>query len=259
MGIRFSAVMLLMVILVSCQEKKSTEEKVSQLPRIINKEVLISFDNCSTDSISCTYVRIEYPYFSDSTETYLNDLISQKLTEAATQFFREEAINNSFEYMANMFIDDYISFHVDFPDYRIGWYVNILSEITYESDDVLSFHVDSESYTGGAHPNSGSSFFVFDKKSKKELAMADLISDTIQFKILLEREFRKQKDIGEGLKLADGGFYLDDGDFLLNNNIGLTDNSVIVHFNPYEIAPYSLGSTTLELDKKELGQLLLMK
>lgn len=256
MGIRFSIVLLLIVVMVSCQENKSTEETDSKLPRIINKEVLVSFDNCFTDSVSCTYVRIEYPHFSDSTEANLNNLISQKLTEAATQFFREEAINNTFEYMANMFIDDYISFRVDFPDYQIGWYVNIFSEITYESDDVLSFHVDSESFTGGAHPNSGSSFFVFDKKSKKELRTADLISDTTQFKILLEQEFRKQKDMAESQKLADEGFYLNDGDFLLNNNIGLTDNSVIVHFNPYEIAPYSLGATTLEIEKKELGQLL---
>ena len=99
---------------------------------------------------------------------------------------------------------------------------------------------------------------MFDKESKKELALADLISDTIQFKILLEQEFREQKGIGENLILADEGFYINDGDFLLNNNIGLTDYSVIVHFNPYEIAPYSLGATTLELNKKELGQLLLM-
>jgi hypothetical protein len=55
---------------------------------------------------------------------------------------------------------------------------------------------------------------------------------------------------------AEAGYYINDGDFILNDNIGLTDEYVIVHFNPYEIAPYSLGPTTIELNRGQVRPIM---
>jgi len=219
-------------------------------------EIAVSYDNCVADSINCTHVHIEYPEFSDSTKTQLNEIISSKLKIIASSYFREEASHSTFEHIAQSFIRDYETFKIDFPEYQFGWYVKLFSEITYESEKLISFKIESESFTGGAHPNSSSALFIIDKSSSKELSTFDIISDTMTFKNLLETEFRKVKGMSQGQSFADKGFYLNDGDFLLNNNIGLTDHSVVVHFNPYEIAPYSLGVTTLELDKSTLRNLL---
>ena len=52
---------------------------------------------------------------------------------------------------------------------------------------------------------------------------------------------------------------MDDGNFVLNDNIGMTEDKVIVHYNPYEIAPYAQGPTTIELDKNALGDILKLK
>jgi hypothetical protein len=60
----------------------------------------------------------------------------------------------------------------------------------------------------------------------------------------------------EGQSFADAGFYINDGDFVLNDNIGITEDAVIVHFNAYEIAPYSLGPTTIELKREKIGKIL---
>ena len=92
--------------------------------------------------------------------------------------------------------------------------------------------------------------------SLKELTTSDIISDTTKLKQILEKEFRSEKGMGEDQTFADVGFYINDGDFLLNDNIAITEESIIVQFNPYEIAPYSEGSTTLIIDKDKLDGLL---
>jgi len=251
---RFQIVSLFLIIIISCQEKKSNQQQ--EIPEIEIKDVIMSYENCSTDSINCTYVHIEYPEFSDSAKFNLNEIISVKLKDAASYYFREENIEGTIEHIAQSFIRDFEAFKMDFPKYQFGWYVKIYSEIIYESDRLISFRIDSESFTGGAHPNSSTGLFVVDKQTENKLSTLDLISDTTRFKKLLEEEFRKIKGMSNEQSFADRGFYINDGDFLLTDNIGLTDESVIVHFNPYEIAPYSEGATTLELNRDFIEDLL---
>ena len=246
-------------LLISCEEKKTNEGQSQSLPRVLIKEIFISFDNCDQDSTTCTYVFIGYPEFSDTTMSDFNNIISTKLRVTASRYFREESITGTFEHIAQSFIKDYMGFKIDFPEYQIGWYVKVFSEITYESEDIFSFRIDSESYTGGAHPNSNTEFYVIEKASKKELSTADIISDTSQFKNLLEQEFRRIKGMSGEQSFADRGYYINDGDFLLNNNIGISDTKVMVHFNPYEIAPYSEGATTIEMSKNDLKSVLKIK
>jgi len=246
----------LSVILSSCEEKNTAEQQSILLPPIQINEVLISYDNCHQDSSTCTYVFLEYPEFSDSTKSDLNEVISGKLRVTASNYFREEAIDGTFEHIAQSFIKDYQSFKIDFPEYQIGWYVKVFAEITYESEGIFSFRIDSESFTGGAHPNSSTSFYVIDKQTKKELSTSAIISDTSKFKNLLEAEFRRIKGMRGDQSFADRGFYIDEGDFLLNNNIGISDTKIMVHFNPYEIAPYAEGATTIEMNKSELKDIL---
>lgn len=226
------------------------------MPRIIINEILLSYEDCHPDSSNCTYVHLEYPEYSDSAKTLLNQVIAEKMKTIASDYFHEEAIDGTFEHIAQSFIRDYETFKIDFPGYMFGWYVEIFAEIIYESEMLISLRIDSESFTGGAHPNSSTNLFVIDLNSFKELTTSDIIADTTKFKKILEQEFRKVKEMREDQSFADVGFYINDGDFLLNDNIGITDQGIIVHFNPYEIAPYSEGATTLEIHKNKLSGLL---
>jgi len=247
---------LLIATIVSCKENKSEEKITQPLPRIVFEEVLISSDNCHPDSSNCTYVNIEYPQYSDSTKSKLNQTIIAKLKKVAADYFPEETIDGTFEYIAESFIRDFENFRVEFPKYQFGWYVKIYADIIYESEKLISLKIDGEAFTGGAHPNSSTSLFMIDLNTYKELTTTDIISDTTRFKQILEQEFRNLKGMNENETLADVGYYINDGDFLLNDNIAITDNSVIVQFNPYEIAPYSAGATTIEIDKSKLTGIL---
>lgn len=254
MNTRFFIYTILLGLIISCDQRKPSQQ--SAIPGIIMNNVLVSYNDCLPDSINCTYVHIAYPEFSDSAKARLNEIISNKIKIIASNYFRDEITHGTFEYIAQSFIEDYNTFKIDFPDYQFGWYVILASEITYESDHLFSFRIDSESFTGGAHPNSSTEFFVIDTRSGHSLSTKDIISDTSRFKEVLEEEFRKEKGMNQQQSFADRGFYINDGDFLLNDNIGLTDTSILIHFNPYEIAPYSEGATTLEISKESIGKLL---
>ncbi len=238
--------------------KKTTEqaEVAVPVPPVVHKEISVSSQNCNPDSINCTYVRIEFPEFTDSTKSALNGQIEQKIKAIVSGYFREETISGTLEHIAQEFIYDYEAFLVDFPTYQFGWYITTNADIIYQSPGIVSMRIYSETFTGGAHPNSNTSYYVFDAKSGRELATTDILSDTTNFKQIVESEFRKAKGLDKDQSLADAGYWLDDGNFLLPKNIGLTEDSVIVHFNPYEIAPYATGTTTLKINRKELDGIL---
>ena len=249
---------LLALLAISCDENKKADA-VAVIPDIIVKEVLSTSQDCVPDSLSCTYVRIEYPVFTDSSKSQLNEVISTQLKSISANFIRIDATNNTFEHMAQSFIQDFEAFRLDFPTYQLGWHVNMKAEIIYESEHIVSFRIDAESFTGGAHPNSSTNYFVLDSKTNRILKTADIIGDTTKFKQLLETAFRQSKGMEENQSYADLGFFISDDEFLLSDNIGITENEVVVHFNSYEIAPYSEGATTIELKKETLGELLKVK
>ena len=80
----------LWLIILGCEEKK-VEEK-AEVPPISIEEVLVSDNNCSTDSISCTYAHVTYPVFSDSSKSVLNEQIVSELVAAGSSYFNEETI-----------------------------------------------------------------------------------------------------------------------------------------------------------------------
>ncbi|NJN26030.1 MAG: DUF3298 and DUF4163 domain-containing protein [Cyclobacteriaceae bacterium] len=250
--------LILALGLQACLDNKTPDSKDEQ-PELIQKEILATWQDCLSDSSNCTYVRIEYPVYSDSGKADLNRLIASKIKSVGMDFFREEAADGSLEHMAQSFIKDFETFKIDFPTYQLGWYVEMKAEITYESEKVVSFRIDAESFTGGAHPNTIADFFVVDLQRNKVLTTSEIIADTSRFKQLLEISFRKQKGMNEDESYADIGYFINDEEFLLSDNIGLTESGVIVHFNPYEIAPYSEGATTIEVPEEKLEGMLKVK
>ncbi len=259
MIIRTFIVILFIGFIFSCREKQTANVPLQNQPSVMVKEVLVSSQNCIPDSSKCSYVRIKYPEFSKMSKSELNHVIVEKVKVVASDYFNENTPEVTLEQIAESFIKDFEEFKADNQDYEFGWYLELLAEVIHESEQVVSLRIYNESFTGGAHANSSTVYSVIDLKSMKELSLTEIISDTVKFKELLESEFRKVKGLGENQSFADIGYFIDDEDFILNSNIGLSDESVIVHFNPYEIAPYSEGATTLELNRSDLGAILMVK
>lgn len=246
---------MLIIAVVSCGKKSMVSEQKTVEPVIV-KEVYRSLNECDSDSSSCTYVRLSYPVFTDSANTLLNNFISQEISTIVSGYFGEETSSRSPGEVAEMFIDDYKQFLLDYPDYRIGWYVEASSEVIYDSAGITSLRIDSEAYSGGAHPNANTTFLNLDKTRAKILGLMDIVRDTSKFKTALEKAYRRKKGLKNHERLEDAGYFFDEPNFVTNDNIGITKDSLLVQFNAYEIASYAEGPTTLSLSRASLAGIL---
>ena len=146
------------------------------------------------------------------------------------------------------------SFLDDFATYRQGaevlqsWTSETTSEILYEDDDLVTLQTQNYSYTGGAHPNSYVDIRTFSKADGKQLTYADLYPDENIFQQRAEAGFRdaRREVLAGGQTLFEAGFFWE-GEFTLPANFGVVGDSILLYYNPYEVAAYVYGPTTYKV------------
>lgn len=133
----------------------------------------------------------------------------------------------------------------EFPEELTGWEASVKGIKSYEDPNVLSIQLDTYIFTGGAHGYAATRYLNFDKGSGKELDAEALFSKPGAFATYAEAAFRKQYDIGSDAPINSTGFMFEDNSFVLPQNIGLTAEGLVLHYNPYEAASYADGALVL--------------
>ncbi len=125
-------------------------------------------------------------------------------------------------------------------------------EVALDDDKHLTLAMSGYTYQGGAHGSSNAAVATFDVATGRQLRWPDLIADLPALKKLLEQKFRQAK--AEAFR---DGFNFDTTfPFELPQNFGLTPTGIYCVYNPYEVAPYALGSTEIDLTFDEIQSLL---
>ncbi|MCC3157013.1 RsiV family protein [Hymenobacter sp. 15J16-1T3B] len=140
--------------------------------------------------------------------------------------------------------------------------------LTYNADDLLSVEQFELVDGFGVHPNSGSSYRTFDLRAGRELQLTDLLRPGFELPLRRLLSARLRTDPG----YAD--FYHDDieGDTaqlwwpagpdgqplapLPKQGFHLTPAGLGFGYNPYEIAPYVVGPTVIEISYPDLKPLV---
>lgn len=126
----------------------------------------------------------------------------------------------------------------DYP-WEYGPYQLIIQYQVFNNKDLLTIVVENYQYTGGAHGMAYKDFYNIDTINNKVLGLNDLFVDNCDYKAAINQYIKDEIDLsiqkGE-YKYFDGFTSISDNqDFYINNQ------SVIVCFGEYEIAPYSSG------------------
>jgi hypothetical protein len=111
--------------------------------------------------------------------------------------------------------------------------------------DLLTLDAPTYRYQGGAHAVSSERFRVVDLRTGRALGARDILANATRATSIVERFFRRAKDVPLGESLAEYGWYFDHDQFALPADIGLSDEGVIFHWDPTAIGPYVAGMTTL--------------
>jgi len=214
-------------------------------------------DPTCTES-ECAGVWTSYPVFSNGTglrADTANKIVSDFVKRSIVSFLSDDTPASP-EEAARGFLNQYYHFEVDFPGSASVWQLSISSTSLYESDNIAVIRFNQESYTGGAHPNERVTFLTFDQQSGKTLHPADLFTNLDSLAAAAEKAFRTLHRLSPDADLNQSGFLFPDNRFILPENAALTDSGVLLHYNQYEIAPYSTGPIEFTLPYESAGHLV---
>lgn len=219
----------------------------------------------SDPSGNCARVHLSWVEIAQAPEGVARDAIDRWVHGVLLAPAIGDAPHDSPEALADDFLARFETFQRDFPDAPGGWYVERSIETLHHDDSVVGFRVVDSSFTGGAHPNTFETYTSLYLTTGRPVALDDLLVAGNRERLLeiAERRFRQVRGLAADEDLGEAGFWFsggpggDSGDsgevtFELTDNFALTADGLLFHYNPYDIAPYALGPTTLEIARAEL-------
>lgn len=235
----------------SKQKEKAATVLVSPGFEYKMEEVFAKDGNCEKELDNCAHVVINYPVFSNEKMMNANRIVNHSIADMLGFGDVENPNQVNLTEAAQNMIKEYQDFKNEFPDSPQVWNFQLKSRINYSDTLKASLIIASQSYTGGAHGAVNQVYFNFDKNGNI-LNIKDLVEDVGAFTKIAEQHFRLKKKIKEGESYLKAGFEFPNDKFALPANIGLSENTFILYYNQYEIAPYSAGPTQLFISFDEL-------
>lgn len=143
---------------------------------------------------------------------------------------------------------------------KIAWYeYHYLIEATTQQGtaNTLSYLATVDYYEGGAHGINQLITFNFDNTTGKLITLADVFAPGYesQLKSTLLKALKSKTGLNSMNELKDAG-YLYSMDMFPSENFILNEETITFVYNPYEIAPYALGSIELVITYSEVSQIL---
>ncbi|WP_405412118.1 DUF3298 and DUF4163 domain-containing protein [Maribacter sp. Asnod1-A12] len=234
--------LLICFLIIACNNKNS----------LSFESITIATDSCE----NCTSVQIEIPQATENTK--LAKTINTALTGEiiALLNFDEESNAQNLNEAKEAFVNDYEELNGKFPEESMPWEATIKGDITFENNQIITIKLESYIYTGGAHGYGTNRFLNFDKITGKELYQEDLFNNLDEFRAYAETLFRKQENIPAQGSINNTGFMFETEQFYLPDNLGYTENGLLLFYEPYEIASFADGPITLTISYTEANSFL---
>ncbi len=190
----------------------------------------------------------------DNIDIYLiHDLVSRMRSLLPDEV--GNPINNA-EELAAAFLAEHRAFVEAFPDATAEWSVEISASAITNTPIVATIDITEFAYTGGAHPNTRRRLVSFDVESGQLLGVDDLTTEIDSLTSLTERQLRVDRGLGPDDDLEAAGFWFPEEGFTLPDNLGITAEGIIFHWDAYEIAPYSMGPIDVTVPAAALNPII---
>ncbi|MCP9199146.1 DUF3298 and DUF4163 domain-containing protein [Gramella sp. GC03-9] len=253
---KFGILLGLVSLFIACADdpKEKDQKEPDESLQFTSKNIEKSLENCLPEDGECTFISLNFPLAEGTgfPSVRINRQIVQFLNN--TIDYQEDGGILSPDELADNFIANYRETAQEFPEYELPWEATILGKVVYWDDEIISLRFKTNMFTGGAHGYESTNFLNFDPESGNSLKTEDLF--TAEFIDFVEQDFRKKNKIPENSNINSTGMFFENDSFHLPQNIGITQDQVILHYNAYEIAPYSSGNFTLIYPHKELEKYL---
>ncbi|NNE31805.1 MAG: DUF4163 domain-containing protein [Winogradskyella sp.] len=168
---------------------------------------------------------------ADKINSAINNEIVKSISGASSSRSLDKALLN--------FDKEFVDYKNNFPEDEQDWTLDIESELTYQSPEIVTIAISIYIDKGGAHGNDSIRFLNFDPLTGNLLRHSDIISDIEKFKTLAKSYFKTSNTLEDSA--IDDMFI--DKTFKLPENIGFTEDGLVLLYNIYEIESYNPGYT----------------
>jgi hypothetical protein len=159
---------------------------------------------------------------------------------------------------SKQYFNDYYNSNIDIYDggYSFNWEKIVSSMVSMNWDGILVYRIASYGYTGGAHGIGISRFLVFDLIEMTQLSLNDIFIPGSEDELskLLERKFRMNYFLGAEQALTEAGLW--ENNIHPSENFYLANKGIGFCYNPYELAPYSMGAIYIFLVFEDIEHIL---
>lgn len=238
------------------------------LKRIISFLVFaLILNSCSSEFKPATFetISVEAPYEADISAVYsgaigksdLSNTINSNVEQAIIKTLSAPENTTDLREVLKAFNAEYLSFKNEFSEgSELVWELHIETELSYQSEDVITIAISTYEFKGGAHGNDQIKFLNLDAKTGHVLSLDDIISQKEDFEILAKKHFIKSLDLKEDqLKMED--FFFGEP-FHLPENIGYSEDGLVLLYNVYEVASFDQGYTEFIIPFKDAEPYLKM-
>lgn len=244
----------------SCGSGGKGDGSEGRAVKYVTIETFEQESNCDTSQTDCTIIHFSYPRIVGSGNKSLNDTLDAQIQKWLTGSLTGSEDALSPEAFSKAFISDYEAFRKEYPENSAKWFIRRKVDFIANNNRYVTLQLSEENYLGGAHGMSLNLFANFSFETGERINLEDLVAEGQMEKLeqLAEGLFRQEKEIPEGQSLQDAGyFYMEesgnDSPFFLTNNFAITREGLLFYYNPYDIAPYSMGATILKVPFREIA------
>ncbi len=182
--------------------------------------------------------------------------LSNKSVEEKINVFLEEEFLKSVE-----LFEEFVTSLDSFPtmDYESGMFFSFETgfDIKLLNESIFSFTLNHYEFTGGAHGNFFSMGYTFDLNSGNLLSLNQIIkAESLPFITRLCED--KIKEMFEANSLFDAGLFEDALELDLDQDFYLVNGALVFQFDPYEIAPYSMGNIEAIIPLNEISEFIIL-
>jgi hypothetical protein len=216
--------LIFLIVLNSCtSEFKPATFKITSIDTAFDADISVAFDSA-----------IGRSELSEAINTHIQNTIISTMSSSED--------TSDLNIVLKEFNSEYVNFKKEFPDASEPvWELHIETEILYQSIDIITLAISTYEFQGGAHGNDKIKFLNLNAKSGEVLNQNDIIENNNAFKILAEKHFTKSLASKKGeLNMED--FFFGKA-FQLPENIGFSDDGLVLLYNVYEVASYVQGYT----------------
>ena len=221
--------------------------------------------SCETEFKPASFkiISLESNYDADISLNYnkafgnndLAKIINSNIEKTIIKSVNPEIENQNLKSILDEFNTEYLDFKTQFPDESDPkWELYIETEKTYQSDEIISIAVSTYEFKGGAHGNDKIKFLNLNAKSGDVIENNQLVKDSTALKKIAKSYFIKDLESQDAdLKMED---YFYGNPFQLPENIGYSEDGLIMLYNTYEIASYAQGYTEFVIPFEEVNSII---